>query len=64
MRIVVDPGLCQGHGFCYMNTPALFTDDDIGHAHVHGSGDVAPDEEEAARAATWNCPELAISVVD
>lgn len=64
MKVRVDPSLCQGHGFCYMNAPELFTDDDIGHAAVRLSDELSQSQQELARSASWTCPELAISLLD
>ncbi|MCU1380596.1 MAG: ferredoxin [Acidimicrobiales bacterium] len=63
MKVVVDLGLCQGHGRCYDLAPDVFTADDDGYVElVVPDGEVAPEHEAQARAAVNNCPERAISV--
>ena len=62
MRVRVDQEKCQGHGRCYALAPAVFEPDDLGNAQVVGDGTVAPGEEDRARLAAANCPELAITI--
>lgn len=62
MRVTIDDEQCQGHGRCYALAPTVFEPDDIGQGHVIGDGTVAEGEEDQARLAAANCPELAITV--
>jgi len=62
MRVAIDDEKCQGHGRCYALAPTVFEPDDIGQGKVLGDGTVAAGEEDQARLAAANCPELAITV--
>jgi ferredoxin len=62
MKVHVDEDRCEGHGRCYALAPAVFEPDDLGNAQVVGDGTVAPGEEDRARLAAANCPELAITI--
>jgi ferredoxin len=62
MKIIIDSGLCAGHGRCFDLAPGLFVDDDDGFGQVRGDGTVAPEHEEAARRAVRACPERAITL--
>ncbi|MCB1017845.1 MAG: ferredoxin [Acidimicrobiales bacterium] len=62
MQVRIDDDKCQGHGRCYALAPTVFEPDDIGQGKVLGDGVVAPGDEEQARLAAANCPELAIAV--
>ncbi|GAA5066047.1 ferredoxin [Thermocatellispora tengchongensis] len=62
MKVHIDPGRCQGHGRCYTLAPGLFGEDEEGYGQVVGDGVVPPGEEQAARLAVANCPELAIEL--
>ena len=42
----------------------MFEPDDLGNGQVIGDGTVAAGEEERARLAVANCPELAITIVE
>ena len=64
MRVAVDAEKCQGHARCHALAPNLFTIDDYGQSSVVGDGTVAPSDEDAARLAIANCPELAVTEVD
>lgn len=64
MKLLIDPGRCQGHGRCYDLAPDLFGDDDEGFGKVLGSGVVPPDKEQEARLAVANCPERAIDLLE
>ena len=64
MQVVIDDEKCQGHGRCYALAPTVFDPDDLGQGTVVGDGTVAPADEEKARLAAANCPELAITVVE
>jgi len=60
VKIRLDAERCQGHGRCYALAPELFESDDYGNAHELNDGVVAPGQEESARLAAANCPELAV----
>jgi ferredoxin len=62
MKVHVDEDRCEGHGRCYALAPAVFEPDDLGNAQVVGDGTVAPGEEDPARLAAANSPELAITI--
>jgi ferredoxin len=62
MKIKVDHDKCQGHNRCFVMAPQLFELDDEGYAFASGDGTVPPEEEENARLAAENCPELAIII--
>ena len=63
MRLIVDPGKCQGHTLCWINAPDLFElDDDDGHSTAI-EGPVPAGREGPARDAVDACPERAISLV-
>ena len=64
MRVHVDSGKCQGHNRCYAIAPDLFDVDDLGYATAIGDGTVPAGQEEQARLAVANCPELAITIVE
>jgi ferredoxin len=64
MKVLIDPGRCQGHGRCYDLVPELFGDDDEGFGQVLGDGTVPPEFERQARLAVANCPEHAIDLVE
>jgi ferredoxin len=62
MKVVIDAGLCTGHGRCYTLAPHVFDGDDRGLGMVLGDGDVHPEWENEARSAVANCPEQAITI--
>lgn len=62
MRVHVDTERCQGHNRCYAIAPDLFDVDDLGYAHELNDGQVPPGQEDQARLAAANCPELAIEI--
>jgi ferredoxin len=64
MKIHLDRAACQGHGRCYALSPRLFGCDDEGYAVLEaaGEGEIAPDDEHAARLAAESCPEYAITI--
>ena len=63
MRIVLDPGRCQGHGRCYSLAPDLFDADDVGHC-VLLVDEVPAGREGDARSGAENCPYQALTVTD
>lgn len=64
MRVHIDSEKCEGHNRCVSVASELFDSDDYGYAFVLGRGEVAPEQEEAARLAVANCPERAVSIVE
>ena len=62
MKVSIDPGLCMGHGLCYMSAPEVFRDDDEGYGQVPGDGEVTATRADDARHAAANCPERAITI--
>jgi ferredoxin len=65
VRIVIDAETCTGHGRCYTLAPEVFSaNDDDGHGELVGVGTVPEALEAAAKRATLNCPERAISILD
>jgi len=62
MRVTIDDEKCQGHGRCYALAPTVFEPDDLGQGKVLGDGVVADGQQDQARLAAANCPELAITV--
>lgn len=64
MRASIDHALCAGHGLCYSNAPDVFTDDDDGYGQVLHDGEVAVDQQDAARRGAANCPERAITLTE
>lgn len=63
MRIVVDADLCQGHGVCESEAPALF---EVGKDHKVVVIDQHPSEDQraAAEEAVRFCPTHALSIAD
>ena len=62
LKVIVDPGLCQGHNRCKAIASRLFELDEFGHAHAAGDGSVPAGLEDKARLAEANCPEFAIKL--
>jgi ferredoxin len=60
MRVVIDPGLCQGHARCATLAPDLFDLDENGYGVVRLGRDVVPEGDLDALLAIDNCPEQAI----
>ena len=60
LRLSVDSAKCQGHNRCCALAPELFDADQLGFAHVKGSGLVPTNLEEKALLAVRNCPEYAV----
>lgn len=64
MRVRVDEAKCQGHTLCAMSAPQVFElRDEDGHSFVPNE-QVAPEDEQAVRAAVDACPERAIILVE
>ncbi|MGY0498175.1 ferredoxin [Nocardia sp. FBN12] len=63
MRIVVDPDLCQGHGVCQDEAPAVFTVPKRGTVQIT---DPTPGDAQrhAVEAAIRYCPTRALSIAD
>jgi ferredoxin len=64
MKLMIDAGLCQGHGRCYDLAPSLFGDDEEGYGKVLGDGVVPPSAIDDARRSVLNCPEHAIRLIE
>jgi ferredoxin len=64
MKVHIDDERCEGHGRCYALAPLVFEPDDLGNGTVVADGTVADGEEERARLAVANCPEVAISILE
>jgi ferredoxin len=62
VRVLIDPGRCQGHGRCYDLAPDLFGEDEDGYGTVLGDGRVPPGRQDDARLAEANCPEAAVEL--
>ncbi|MBA3654326.1 MAG: ferredoxin [Actinobacteria bacterium] len=63
MRVVVDRDLCQGHGVCESEAPAVFSVSKKGELSVR---DERPDEDlrAAVEQAVKFCPTHALSIAD
>jgi ferredoxin len=63
LRIVVDADLCQGHGVCESEAPALF---EVGRDRTVRVLEPNPDESQrrALQLAVTYCPTHALSFVD
>lgn len=61
-RVVVDADLCQGHGVCESEAPALF-EVDRDRKVVVLAGHPGDDQREAADLAVRYCPTHALSIV-
>jgi len=65
VRVVVDTGVCTGHGRCYALAPDVFGPDDYGHCEILvADGEVPEGLQAQARTGRDNCPELAITLAD
>ena len=63
MRIVVDQDLCQGHGTCEGEAPALFSVSKKGELTV--LDEQPPDEDrEAVERAVRECPTHALRIIE
>jgi ferredoxin len=60
MRVKLDTDLCQGHGACAEEAPALFAVDEKKHLAVILVGEVPASEIEAAKRAVKYCPTRAL----
>jgi ferredoxin len=60
LRLSIDSAKCQGHNRCCALAPELFDADELGFAHVKGSGLVPEALEDKALLAVRNCPEYAV----
>jgi ferredoxin len=61
MRIVVDPGLCQGHAMCEVEAPEVFQAPSGGPVTVL-LNPPPPESADAVRAAAHYCPTRALSI--
>jgi len=65
VRVTADRDLCIGSGNCVLTAPDVFDqDDDEGLVVVLVTGDVAPADGDAVRAAVARCPSGALRLVD
>jgi len=64
VRIVLDTGMCTGHGRCYNVAPDLFEDDERGYGRVLDDGSISVENADQAQQAAVSCPERAISIVE
>jgi ferredoxin len=60
VRIVIDPGLCQGHARCASLVPDVFDIDEDGYGVVRAGREHVQDGDLDALLAIDNCPEQAI----
>ena len=63
MKVIIDTGMCTGHGRCYTLVPEVFAADDEGHS-VLVSEEVPEALRDRAVIPVQNCPEQAISIED
>ena len=61
VRIVVDPGLCQGHAMCELEAPDVFSAPSGGPVDVLRNPPPA-DQTDAVRLAVQYCPTRALSI--
>ena len=61
MRIKLDRTVCDGFGMCAVHAPDLYSMDEWGYASLHGSGEIAPEDEEGAQRSLLDCPVHAIT---
>ena len=62
-RVVVDRGLCQGHGVCESEAPEVFAVSKNGDLTIHA--EVPPDGQRAAvELAVKYCPTHALKIVE
>lgn len=64
MKVVVDDMMCEGYGKCERIAPEIFKLDDSGIARVLVTGDLTPEQEEAAKSAARVCPVDAIAIIE
>jgi sterol 14-demethylase len=62
-RIVVDDDLCQGHGVCESEAPAVFSVSKAGDLTVH-SATPADAERAAVELAVKYCPTHALTIIE
>jgi ferredoxin len=64
MKVVVDTGLCQGHGMCVLEAPDVF--DLAKHATTITirTAEVDADQLDAVQQAVKYCPNAALSLED
>lgn len=59
--VVADPDMCQGHAMCVLEAPGLFEVPKRGTVQIL-QPEVAPENEDAVRAAIRHCPTQALSI--
>ena len=64
MRVRVDFDLCQGHGACREEAPAVFEVDEREHRVVVLQESPPESEREAVKRAVKYCPTLALKLED
>jgi ferredoxin len=64
VRVRVDFGLCQGHGTCVEEAPAVFGLDEKKHLVVILQEEPPESERENVKRAVKYCPTLAIKLED
>jgi ferredoxin len=63
MRVVIDEGLCTGHGRCYAMVESLFAPDERGRGVVT-AGELDSSSVAEAQIAVDSCPEQAIAIIE
>ncbi len=63
MRVVIDEGLCTGHGRCYAMVESLFSPDERGRGVVT-AGELDSSSVVEAQIAVDSCPEQAIAIIE
>ena len=61
MKIIIDQGLCQGHGVCTAESPEVFELDDEGNLKLLRE-QISEPERESVRQAALYCPTSAITL--
>jgi ferredoxin len=63
MRVRVDPDLCEGHGKCQQQAPAVFElrDDDLSYVLID---EIPESERENVERAVRLCPRQAIAITE
>ena len=59
--LILDAGLCVGHGRCYTLAPDVYEPDQEGHCVMKVTTVTTADLEAQARLAVANCPERALA---
>ena len=64
MKVVVDTGLCQGHGMCVLEAPDVFELAKHATTVTILTAEVADDQLTEVRQAVKYCPNAALSLED